>query len=97
MTENQWLVCTDPITMLEVLRGKASERKLRLFAVACCRKVHHLLVAETSEALEVAERVAEALADSEERRRLREVAFHAGWHPDPSTAHRRGVANPCLV
>jgi hypothetical protein len=35
MTEAEWLACTDPRPMLEYLRGRASERKLRLFYNCC--------------------------------------------------------------
>ena len=39
MTEQDWLTCTDPTPMLSFVQGKASERKMRLFLVACARLV----------------------------------------------------------
>ena len=39
MTEAEWLAAEDPKSMVAFLVGKASLRKLRLFALGCNRKV----------------------------------------------------------
>src|SRR5262245_57703011 len=67
MTAADWSACTDPTAMLDVLRGKASGRKLRLFACACCRHIWHLLRdGRVRGAVEAAERFAYGLADARE-------------------------------
>jgi hypothetical protein len=43
VTEAEWMACTDPTPMLEFLQGKASERKVRLFACDCYRAVLPLI------------------------------------------------------
>src|SRR4051812_12119425 len=67
MTEQEWLECADPTPMLEFLRGTASERKLRLFACACCRRIWHLLPHAAARVfVEVAEQYADQLASDVE-------------------------------
>ena len=97
MTEMEWLACTGPGPMLEFLRGKASDRKLRLFALACFRPYRFMLVTETLEALEVADRLAEGTISPCERKLARERAFRADRNPDASLRHRRGPAKYCVT
>jgi hypothetical protein len=47
VTEQEWNRCTSPQKMLEALRGRASDRKLRLFACACFRRLPPLLTNKT--------------------------------------------------
>jgi hypothetical protein len=63
MTEAEWLACADVGAMLAVIHKTASERKLRLFACACCRSVGSL-VDQTrygGQAVAAAERMADGL------------------------------------
>jgi len=86
MTEAEWLGCTHPTPMLDWLRGSgvASDRKLRLFAVACCRRIANLLPDERSRsALETAERFADGEANSADLQAARERAYQSYFdHPD---------------
>ncbi|QDU22929.1 hypothetical protein [Urbifossiella limnaea] len=60
MTEAEWLMATDPIPLLEFLRDRASDRKLRLFALACSRRaLSHGRIAWTVSAIEANEQYAD--------------------------------------
>ena len=78
MSEKEWLQATDPLRMLEFLRGKVSDRKLRLFVVACCRRALPLLSTELRQALRVAELLADGQVTERERKAARAAAMAAG-------------------
>jgi hypothetical protein len=69
MMESDWLNATDPQAMLMFLRGsgRASDRKYRLAAAACCRRLWHASWdGAVRDAVEVAERFADGRATPEE-------------------------------
>jgi hypothetical protein len=64
MTEAEWLKCTDPMPMVGFVRNQASDRRLRLLAVASCRRVMNLLEDERSrQGVETADQVVSAAGD----------------------------------
>jgi len=63
VTEHQWRACRDPKGMFQSLGRRVSPRKIRLFAVACTRRVLHLLPDDKyRRALDSAEQFADGLA-----------------------------------
>jgi hypothetical protein len=69
MTEAEWFECREPQKMLDWLRaaGDLSERKARLFAVACCLTCfgYRLRDTRSTQAVGVAARYADGLVDAE--------------------------------
>ncbi len=62
MNEEQWLAGTDFYDMLQYLHQQGKMRKLRLFAVACCRRLDHLPVVKRARtAVDLAERFADGV------------------------------------
>jgi hypothetical protein len=76
MTESEWQSCTDPKTMLGLLHGKASDRKLRLFSAARCRLFRPDWDDQwaTREAVDAAEQLSDGLCPAGQLAR-----FHRPW------------------
>jgi hypothetical protein len=60
-TEIDWLNCTDPFEMQTFVRESIGDRKIRLFTVGCCRRIWHLLSADSRHAVEVSEECADQM------------------------------------
>jgi hypothetical protein len=96
VTEAEWLAGTDPWPMLDpdVFCGRSRDRKLRLFACACVRRVWDSLADLRSRmAVEVAERFADGGATWAELR----VAFNAAWAAGHGFAGHTGVAEAAAL
>jgi hypothetical protein len=78
MTEEEWLVCTDPALMLWAVQDQTTDRKLRLLACAACRAVWVWLEnPRCREAIDVAERMADGKAGAEELETSARRAYEA--------------------
>jgi hypothetical protein len=67
MNEANWQTSNNPDRMQKYLRSKFSRRKERLFSVACCRRIWHLIPDERSRlAVELAEQYADGQLTEEE-------------------------------
>jgi hypothetical protein len=89
MTENEWLTCDDLTSMLIFLHGKLSERKARLFGLACCRRMPGLFPDRATQAvLLTAERFVDGLATGEG---LMAVMRRVGGKPEQRTP---GILQP---
>jgi hypothetical protein len=87
MTEGEWQTCTEPRTMIGVwtpmTRRNLTDRKLTLFACACCVRIRSLFPDESCrEAVELAERYVDGAADGEKVQAIREQ-IGAEWF-DPN-------------
>jgi hypothetical protein len=65
MTEAKWLASDDAVVMLDYALGRVSQRKLRLFAIACCRRLGRL-AGRQSELANAAESYADGHIDRSE-------------------------------
>ncbi len=78
MTEAEWLSSTDPTAMLEFLRGKASDRKLQLFACGCARAIWENLPSRDKQEVQVFEAFVDG--SNEMPRRLAPLGGKKSWN-----------------
>ena len=87
MTEQEWLKRSDKATeMLQYLRdiGKVSDRKWRLYVVACWRRIWPNIGREGRRAVEVAERFADGQANESDLAEVYDPQFE-GYHNEQAT------------
>jgi hypothetical protein len=93
MTEAEWLACIDIQLMWWFLWPRPSKRKERLFAVACCRRIWHLLTHRQSrQAVRVAERFADGQATHSEWMAAYHAAYPIGFSIWTYEAHDSAAA-----
>jgi hypothetical protein len=92
MTDQEWSTCDDLKKMVACLRGTISERKNRLFNVACCRRIWHLYRRPAVQAaILVGERHADGKASDEELREALRTIHKERARVLPYSAHGAAV------
>jgi hypothetical protein len=92
-----WAGCLDRTALLQLLRGRGSDRKWRLFAVACCRHIGPLMIgdARSRNGVDIAERHADGLAAAEELATARRAADEAAEEARRAEYFGEAKANFC--
>jgi hypothetical protein len=67
MTEQEWFTGSDPTALLDFIQAQASARQLRLFALACCRRIWQRLAATSRQAVKILERCVDGHGTAQER------------------------------
>jgi len=81
MTEADWFRIQGPLSLLEYVADKVSQRKLRLFAAACCRRIEYLFPnQDRRNCLDVVDGWAEGAATFHELEAAI-LAAVVGWEP----------------
>ena len=75
MTDEEWLASTDPRPMVEFLADVASDRKLRLLAVACCNRIWEMLPAARKNQNTALESYADGMVTRSEYQAAAQVAY----------------------
>src|SRR5437868_5201786 len=93
MDEATWLTGASPWEMLVHLRGQQSERKRRLFACACCRRLWPYFADTRSQtAIEITERFVDGQATRDDlHEAFKKASSAADWN-NPAHAGRAAAA-----
>lgn len=91
MDSCEWDACDDPQSMLEFLRtlrpgsSQRGRRKLRLYAVACCRRWWTSLSSIAQEVVEITERYADGTVSRRDFGYAQRIAVYDLYVPDPGS------------
>ena len=90
MTEAEWLTCSDPAAMLDLLGPHVNVRKLRLFGAACCRRAKVASRgALAKRGIDLADRLADGFDIGEDLPRLRSDLLYEAYSRDDGFCWRK--------